>query len=52
LLKPSWMVYGRTVLSQNYTKFGLEYQFFKSHVGTSAVSCKDYVALVRDGWVN
>ena len=46
------MVYGRTVLSQNYTEFGLEYQFFKSPVGNSAVSCKGYIALVRDGWVN
>jgi len=33
-------------------KFDLEYQFFKSPVGNSAVSCKGYVALVRDGWVN
>ena len=52
LLKPSWVVYGRAVLSQNYAKIGLKYRFFESSVCNCAVSCKGYVALVRDGWVN
>jgi len=46
------MVYGRTVLSQNYTKIGLKYQFFESPLCNMAVSCKGYVVLVRNGWVN
>lgn len=37
---------------KNYTKIGLKYQFFKSPLYDIAVSCKGYVALVRDGWVN
>jgi len=45
-------VYGRTVLSQNYTKIGLKYQFFGSRLCNMAVSCKSYVVLVRNGWVN
>jgi len=46
------MIYGRTVLSQNYPKISLKYQFFKNPLCNCAVSFKVYVALVRDGWVN